>query len=583
MSVHAFARHEQGGAGLDPAADFVRAHLEARSFAPCVAAAPRLVLPTALETAADLRALAALAIAQTFGLLDAGRDRSVNEMVRAALDGAGDRALQHADADSALALCTALAEWCERNGLDREFSRLMPRAAIADAAASPGWRAHWRVAAAWHQEAQGRRGDVGALLDEAASLAAGSGDLALQVVVWLHQARLALSRCAPAQAVALAARAAEHADKRAAPLWLADVADVHARAALMRGDMHRALHQSRRAVALAEVAQAPPAYTMTYRLYESYALLGLGKYDDAISLVNELAAIAQPAFLTERLRLLGRLNGLVRDDRSGRWCALSAAELQAVVRALRELDWPGVLALLPQLVARLWARALDAGFESDWVRASIRSRDLLPPEPAWPAAWPWTVRLCVLGPFVCEVDGRDLAAGAPGKAAARPLALLRRLAIEGGHDGVAADALARALWPGEGREGRDKALETTLARLRRLLGRADAVLLSDRRLRLNPQRVWLDAAAMARQLDRLQRPPRGGATAIDRDRAWDTVLGLWRGPPLADEPESAWIAAHRERLRSRLAAALRDDERQPGHDGRRLRAIAADPALERLL
>lgn len=569
----------------EAARTLLRAHLDARSFAPCVAAVPLLVLPRALVTEGDLNSLAALAIAETFGLLDAGRAREVAALVNGALRGAANVALEKAGAATVLAWCTAMGEWCERHGLDHEFSRLQPLASIADAdpASSPWERAHWRVAAAWHHEAFGRRDEVAVLLNQAESMATAYGNVGLQVVIWLHQARLALARSAPDTAVALAQRAAAYADERDSPLWLADVTDVLARAALAQGDMHRAVHQARRAVALAERAEATASYVMTYRLYESYALLGLGAYDEAVSLAKDLAAIPLPPFLTARIRLLARLYALVRDDRGDHWSEHSRSELEAVTRRLRELQWPGVLALLPQFVASLWARALEAGIEVDWVRASIRTRDLLPPEPSWPTGWPWSVRLSVLGAGSCVVGGLDLAASASGKAAAKPMALLRRLAVEGGHDGVAADVLAQALWPGEGREGRNKALETTLARLRRMLGHANAVLVSERRLRLNPQRVWLDSAALHRQLDRLQRGARGEVTGIDRARAWDAVFQLWRGPLLADEPDAPWIEARRDRLRRRMAAALHADGSTAGDSERRLRAIAADPLLERLL
>jgi tetratricopeptide (TPR) repeat protein len=585
MSVHAFSRSASLSPSGDAARALLHAHLEARSFAPCVAAVPLLVLPPALATEGDLNSLAALAIAETFGLLDAERAHEVRACVTRALSGAANDALANAGAATVLAWCTAMGEWCERHGLDHEFSRLQPLASIADAdpASTPWERAHWRVAAAWHHEAFGRHGEVAVLLQQAASMATASGALGLQVVVWLHQARLALARSAPGTAVELAQRAALHADELNSPLWLADVTDVLARAALAQGDMHRAVHQARRAVALAERAEATASYVMTYRLYESYALLGLGAYDEAVSLAEDLANIPLPPFLTERLRLLARLYALVRDDRGDRWSEHSLAELEAVTRRLRKLQWPGVLALLPEFVARLWARALEAGIEADWVRASIRTRGLVPPEPSWPTGWPWSVRLSVLGPGSCVVGGLDLAASASGKAAAKPMALLRRLAVEGGHDWVAADALALALWPGVGREGRNKALETTLARLRRMLGHANAVLVSERRLRLNPQRVWLDSAALCRQLDQLQRRGRGELAGIDRVRGWDAVFRLWRGPLLSDEPDAPWIEARRVQLRRRLAAALHADVSTSGDTERRLRAIAADPLLERVL
>lgn len=241
-----------------------------------------------------------------------------------------------------------------------------------------------------------------------------------------------------------------------------------------------------------------------------------------------------------------------------------------------------MLPLLPAHLARLWSRALETAIEPDWVQASILSRRLAPPPHAGPQAWPWPVKLRVLGSFSCEVDGTDLtlaSAGAGSKAASRPLALLRRIAAEGGHEGVATDTVAEALWPGEGREGRHKALEVTLARLRRLLGCTDAVLLHDRRLRLHPQRVWLDLVALAALLDQIECAGAASADASPRADPWPAVWTLWRGPPLADDPEQADVQALRERWRARLGSALQAWTRQPGHESRRLRALATDPAL----
>ena len=573
MSLHALARADWRNFGDDHAQILLRAHLDARSYAPCIAAAGALRLPAGFDDDEALVGAAASAVAQTFGLLDPERDARAQALVRAGLSGAADAALARAAPDSVLAWCIAAAEWCERNGLDHEFSRLQPRAAIADLAAAPWAQVHWRIAAAWHHDAFGRPRETSALLVQAAAIAAVAGDIALQVMVWLIQARLALSRSAPDEALALAERAAACGDERQAPLWLAHAADVAARVALIRGDMHRALHQARRARGLADLGAAPPAFTMTYRLYEAYALLGLGSWDDAVALVQELAAIPLPPRLTARIELLVDIFELLRDERRDACGSSSTHRLALVLRRLRELAWPGVLAVLPDLIARLWARALEAGIETEWVQASILSRDLPPPEPAWPESWPWPVRVRVLGPFACSVGGQPVGAG-PGKGAVKTLALLRRVAADGGYDGVAADAVAGSLWPGEGREGRDKALETTLARLRRLLGSADAVLLYERRLRLNPRRVWLDSAALARLLDRRGRRD---------ERAWAEILALWRGAPLADEADSPWLMAWREGQRMRLAAALLEDAGCSSHAARRLRALAADPGLTALL
>lgn len=601
MSVHAFVqRAPRDRRGLPSPADgpawaLLRERLGERHFAPWLAAAEVLRVPAGFGDAADLVDAAAAAVAETFGLLDPARASAARALVTAGLDGAADPVLSQAGPDAVLAWCVAVAEWCERNGLDHAFARLAPRAAAAEAGAATWLRVHWRLSAAWHHESFGRLREVDPLLREAMAQAeaadaqaasdraeeAGATDLAdgagltgLQVGVALARARLSLSRSVPDDAEALAQQAAAHADEATSPLWLAHAADVCARAALMRGDMHRAVHQSRRAQGLAAVAQAVPAYTFTYRVYEGYALLGLGAWDDAVALMRGLAALPLPPFLAGRVALMADLSGLVRDDRVGPWDAGADARLADALRRLRELDWPGVLAVLPAVIARLWARALEAGIETDWVCASIVARDLAPPEPAWPDAWPWPVRIRLLGPFGCRVGTRELADADGGKAAAKPLALLRRVAAEGGYEGVAAEAVAAALWPGEGREGRDKALETTLARLRKLLGHADAVLLHERRLRLNPRRVWLDTAALARRLDRVPGPD---------ERDWAEALALWRGMPLADEDDAPWLAAWRRRWRQRLAAALCAASLTPGHRARCLRATAADPGLAPLV
>lgn len=585
MSLHALSRSEPRTPSDEAARILLRAHLDARSYRPCLAAAPALEVPDGFRTDADLYVAAALAVAETFGLLEpAARAQAAATLVRQGLDGEADTVMDGASPEQVLAWCTAAAEWCERNGLDREFGRLQARAAVADAhPAAPAWlRVHWRVAAAWHHETFGRRSDVSTCLEQAQEIAGGASDIGLQVVVWLKRAQLALSRETPSAALALAERAAAHADETSSPLWLADVADVTSRAALRQGDMHRALHQARRAVGLADLAQACPAYTFTYQLNEAYALLGLGAWDEAVKVARELARLRLPAWLVERVEHFADLAILIRDDRTDAWTPDSTTLLGHCVRRQRELGWPGILALMPELVARLWARALEEGVEPDWIRASIRSRDLPPPEPAWPSSWPWALRVTVLGPFSCMVgDGTPV--GTEGaKASLRPMALLRRVAAEGGYDGVSADRVAQDLWPGDGREGREKALETTLARLRRLLGHADAVLLQERRLRLNPKRVWLDSAALARLLRKLEmhsseeQTPR--AVAL-----WREAITLYRGPLLADQASEPWLEVLRKRQRADLAAALLHHELDPAHRMRCLAAASADPEMLKLL
>lgn len=569
-------------AAIGAARRVVAGHLAASDYRDCVEAAALLHTPARLHDAVDLWNLSAVVIAASFGLLDQARTEEAELRAQAALAGEADLALDGADAESVLVWCTAAGEWCERNGLDEAFARLSARAAEADPAA-PAWiRVHWRIADAWHHESFGRFGGVAYRLAAAGEIAAAAADPGLAIVVALKQARLALARATPSQALAQADEVEAGIAPGAALLWRADIADVRARAALAQGRFTVALHQSRLCLGLAQQAGATPAYTVTYRLNEAYALLGLGATDEAVTLVQRLAAVAMPVHIQQRTELLATLFALARDDRGGRWGAVQRQTLVGAVRRLRELEWTGALVLLPEVVARLWARALEADIETDWVRTVIRARSLPPPEPAWPEAWPWPIRLRVLGAFEVESLTTTELAGSV-RAASKPVELLLRLAVEAGLAPMSAEVLATALWPGEGRAGRDKALETTLARLRRLLGDAGALRMAGRRLRFDPQRVWLDRSAVERLLDVIDARVGNDTAAPDVTPMWQEVLRLWRGPLLADagsdDAVPPWLRTERTRLRQRLATSLIRSHAVAGERARRLHAIAADPGL----
>ena len=90
--------------------------------------------------------------------------------------------------------------------------------------------------------------------------------------------------------------------------------------------------------------------------------------------------------------------------------------------------------------------------------------------------------------------------------------LLKALIALGGGD-VPTDKLIDILWtePLEGDE--QKAFDVTVHRLRKLLGHEKAIQVTDRRVSLNPQIVWVDLWALERKLAPLI--PAAHATAPD--------------------------------------------------------------------
>lgn len=323
-----------------------------------------------------------------------------------------------------------------------------------------------------------------------------------------------------------------------------------------------------------------PGYPSTYVVNEAYALLGIGAFDEAMACLARLHDSLPPRYLADRVAVLRDLVALAAAEHRGSWGDAQQALLAQMSQRLRTLEWHAVLPFLPEFVARLFARPLDGGIEVEWVRAVIRFRDLKPP-PGATRHWPWPVRVQVLGDFRVEGDAGPLQphAAAPGRAASKPLDLLRLLAAHG-YDGVPVDDLALALWPGDGREGRQKAFDITAARLRRLLGRDEAVLVHDRRARLNAHCVWLDLAALHQRLEQAEAATDDSAALR---AALDAALALYCGPCLADRREP-WADAARARVRASLAAALLLALNRDGGDRHHARVVAlkcaaVDPAL----
>jgi DNA-binding SARP family transcriptional activator len=159
------------------------------------------------------------------------------------------------------------------------------------------------------------------------------------------------------------------------------------------------------------------------------------------------------------------------------------------------------------------------------------------------------VGVYTLGRFALVRDGRPLAFS--GKTPHKPLELLQALIALGGRD-VSTALLGRAVWPEEDSADPRNLFDNTLHRLRSLLGYRDAVVLSDAKLSLNPQRCWVDAWAF----DRLAGIRLGDANTADTASAAD-ALRLYQGHFLQREAPRSWLLGYRERLHNRFARLLR--------------------------
>ncbi|MEI8031655.1 MAG: hypothetical protein WCH35_17920 [Comamonadaceae bacterium] len=533
--------------------------------------------PDAASGNDGLLAWAGAAVAHDYGVLPSWPAANLALLMERAM---------RAPTDFGLALACALGEVCERNGEDAEFAAIQAQVATLEVSpdASAFWQGHWSIVCAWHLCAFAKIDEARGRFEKAQALAATHGLTGLATHTALQRARLIEWRNDPAAALVLANQAVARGDPARTPLWFADLADVHCSAALRVSDFHAAVGHARRANGYLQLSSVWPGYQVTYRVNEAYALIGIGAADEAVARFRALSEMPLPRYLSARLRCLVDLAVLIAAQQRDPQAPLSKESLGSVILILRELEWPSVMHLLPQHIGQIFCQALVQGVECDWVCAAIRTRRLPAPAGA-PENWPWQVRIRALGSFEVSTPNAPLLdrPGAARKAASKPLEVLRFLASYG-HDMLPVDKVAAELWPGDGREGRTKALEVTVARLRKLLDSDLAVIVHDHRIGLNRKCVWVDVQTFSERLADSERAPEGSDSA---SRALAQALNLYRGPCLADGAQ-AWALASGERWRRRLAAALlrahNGDDRIASRERElRLRGVAVDPLIANLL
>jgi ATP/maltotriose-dependent transcriptional regulator MalT len=315
--------------------------------------------------------------------------------------------------------------------------------------------------------------------------------------------------------------------------------------ALRRGEHDDAAQSARRGVEL--FAQSGyPFGRMHCELTLARALLLRGALDDAAALVGAVrrgAAAAKSSYFEYGACLIEALLELQRDDAQA-----AVASLRAALALGRSGGFVGCPWLSPADLAELCAAALEHGVEDDHARALVERLGLRRPAGAgWLASWPAPVRIDALGALEVSRGGIRVVFGP--KTPRKPLELLRLLVAHGAR-GAALGALAEALWPDADGDVAHHALETTLYRLRRLLGDPAALVRRDGRAALDGERVFVDAWAVEALASRAEALRSGGHLG-EALRVAAQANELYRGDLLPDDDHPD-VAAARKRLRDRV-------------------------------
>lgn len=362
------------------------------------------------------------------------------------------------------------------------------------------------------------------------------------------------------------------------PMQVSNLMQWKATVALADRNHPAALEACAAAVEAGMRGDLPRGQMWSIRLTEAQALMAAGRNTAAASLMDTEAVhhtghfrrlcelVAQTARLRER-------RGSAEDYRRDLW---------RLVCAIRENGWVNYLSAAPEIATEIWANALAESIEVQFVTDAIRARRLKPPRVPI-GAWPWTLRVHLLGGFAVEIRGEPLRFD--GKVQRKPLELLRFIAAQHPAPAPIDDAIA-ALWPNADRRAARASLDVAVHRLRKLLGDGDLLVAADGSLSLDPDRSWVDAGAIAQWADEIRCRLESAADSATLDLATRLVTG-YRGALLGSERPPAWAVARREMIHSHfveLAASLGSfHERAGDFDAARAvydHAVSVEPLAE---
>ena len=303
------------------------------------------------------------------------------------------------------------------------------------------------------------------------------------------------------------------------------------------------------AIELAEFCGSPFPIALC-RLVESQVHLQLGEPEAAMKL---MATIRQEPRLQYN-KLMQCLVDLVstdcgytqnREDEAERYCRAALAFIQKEGPCLP-------FGLSNRRLGSVCAKALEAGIEEETIMALIGWWQIQPPKAEKVSArWPWPVRLYTLGRFAIHCDGVPVALSA--KTPKKPLELLALL-VCAGRAGMSRERLADRLWPDVDGDLALQTLNTTLHRLRKLLGRNEAVVQRDRQLLLNSSLCWSDSWHFQWQAQQIE-------TTVDQavaEKHITRALELYQGAFMPDHRHLAMVvgyAAQLDRQRAGVVAA----------------------------
>ncbi|MGD0283875.1 MAG: BTAD domain-containing putative transcriptional regulator, partial [Dissulfurispiraceae bacterium] len=201
-------------------------------------------------------------------------------------------------------------------------------------------------------------------------------------------------------------------------------------------------------------------------------------------------------------------------------------------------------------------KAFEVGVDVDYVQELIRLHHIVPDKKHFHSEnWPWQLKIHTLGPFELKKDDKPVAVMGKIK---KPLELLKALIAFGGEN-VAEERLIDALWPDADGDLAHRSFDTTLHRLRKLIGNDKALQFQTGSLSLDPRYCWLDTRALERCCTEIEVALKGGGKQDDEqgmEHLFEKASTLYGGEFLAADAEQHWAASMREQMKGRYSKVI---------------------------
>lgn len=317
---------------------------------------------------------------------------------------------------------------------------------------------------------------------------------------------------------------------------------------LLRGDIVGARAEAEEALKLAVECGSPFAEGLCYLMLAHVLHMSAEprKAVDFLARAHHIGGSMKSSLIEFPAHLFDALFAFDRGDEAAGLDCLRTALAIGRDKGLMNFDgWH------PVVIARLCAKALENGIETEYVREMIRRRKLtsvadgMPPE-----NWPWPLQISTLGRFELLTDGEPVVFS--GKVQQKPLLMLKTLIALGGRE-VPEERISDLLWPDVDGDQARKNFEINLLRLRRLLGNDRYLLLRERRLTLNGKYCYVDTWALETVIGEAETIWRDGSCSPhDAERLMNKLFALYKGHFLATDANHPWMLSTRERLRSKF-------------------------------